>query len=891
MRIDGVRSFLRTLFRARTLDRDLDDELQSAIDLLTARYTAAGMAAVDAERRARIELGGVQQVKERTRDARIGIAWETLLLDLRHAGRTIGKSPGYAAAVVLTLALAIGANSAIFTAVKAVLIEPLPYGDPDRLVFIWSDLTAAGYPRAPLAGPELKDLRDRATLFEGFGAIWTNVATISDPQDPEQLRIGLVTPDFFPVLGAPAALGRTFQDTDWVKGAPPSILLSWELFERRYGGDAALIGRRIPINGVATTVVGVMPKDFRLWLPADANVPDDLQAWRLLGPNTYNGLRGQQFLRVIGRLRAGVEVAAANQEVAAIGHQIGREIAHYAAGPPEFSAVALHADTVREIRGAMLALFGGVTLLLVLACVNVANLMVARAVSRRREHAMRAALGASRWRLARSCALEGVMLALIGGAGGLWLATFGLRLLLLLRPETLKRLDGITIDTDVLAFTAIVAVGWGLLLSLAPIAEILRIEMVGAINSATPVSARGATAGRFETRLRKALVVTQIAAGLVLVISAGLLLQGFARLRSVDLGFTPEPAIAFKMAPAFARYPSLSAVNTFVRQLQDELRQLPGVHAVGCTSHLPYDNLPNWSTPYLRTDAPPGQPGRDADARTVSPGYFETMGVHLLDGRFFNDSDEDGKAPVAIVDERLAALAWPGEGAIGKQLRTDPTASGNAKAIVTIVGVVRHLRHRTPQREVREQMYFPQRQVPRAPLSVVVRGDMNAGIVEAIRETVRRLDPQLPIYDVHSLRDDLRRAQAVPRFTMILASIFAMLALVLAAIGVYGIVAYAVAQRRQEIAVRMALGANRPRVLQLVVREAMTLLVAGAMLGLVGARVAGGAIQTQLYEISPFDATTYFAAVIVMVVVVVLASTIPAARATCVRALDSLRVN
>jgi len=880
-------SVWRTIAGGDRLDAELDAELASAVEELAARRVRDGEAPEAARRAARLALGGLQQVKEATRDERVGARVETLVADVRHAVRTVRRARGLSVAVVATLALGIGANTAIFSVVKALLLDPLPYRDAGRLVFVWANLEQAGYPRAPLAGPELADFRERCASFDGLGAIWANTVALTGDGDPEQLRIGLVTPDFFSVLGAEAALGRTFGPEEDTPAPSRAILLSWELWERRYGGDPGVVGGRIEVNGAPVTVVGVMPRDFRLWMPADANVPDDLQAWLPFGRGVLRGPRGQQFLRVVGRLKAGVTVDQADAEVASVGRAMVAEFPDYAASPPTFFAVSLEADGVREVRPALVALFGGVTLLLAMACVNVANLLVARAAARRREIALRMALGASRWRLVRQAVLEGLVLAGLGGAAGLVVAAVGVDLLVSLRPDGLNRLATARLDPGVLAFTAAAALGWGLLFSLAPSAEVVRTV---ASTGLRPSSGGRVAGGRAEARVRRALVLTQVALGFVLLVSAGLLLHAFVRLSRVDLGFEAAPALTFRVAPPASRYRSPGEQNAFGLRLREELARLPGVTGVGAVSHLPFDNLPNWSTPYVREDAGDRPVVREADARTVTPGYFEAIGATLVDGRWFSEADDAGTLPVAIVDERFAERTWPGAGAVGRRVFADPPASGAPTELVTVVGVVRHLRHRTPSAEVREQMYFPQRQVRRSPMGVVVRSGADpAELAAAVREVVSGLDPQLPVYDVRPLADYLDRALAVPRFTTLLATLFAAAALALAVVGVYGVLAYSVTRRRSEFAIRLALGAGRPAVAWLVVREAGGVAAAGLTLGLAGSIAAAGPLRAQLYELTPGDPVTYGAAIAALVVAVAAAALLPALRATGVRALESLR--
>src|SRR6185295_3620069 len=456
--------------------------------------------------------------------------------DLRFAWRGLRRSPGFTAVAIVTLALGIGANTAIFSVVRAMLLAPLPFRDSSRLVFVWADMTTSGYPRAPLSGPELKDLRDRSTLVAGFGAIWATTAALTGDGDPEQLRIALVTTNFFSVLGADAALGRTFVADDESQAAPRTILLSWATWQRRFGGDPAIVGRRVQVNGQPTTVVGVMPAGFRLLMPPDASVPDDLQAWQLLNPGVpTRAPRGQHFLRVVGRMREGVTVEQARREIESIAAQISREYADYGAAGRVYNTVGLQSDGVQQIRPVLLALFGGVAILLMIACVNVASLLVARAASRTRETALRMSLGAGYGRLVRQCLVEGLLLAGLGASAGLVAGRRGLQFLLALRPASLERLGTARIDPAVLAFTVAIAGIWGVLFSLAPVAEVFRASLAEALQHDSRRSAGG-----IHHRTRSVLVVVQIALSVVLLVGAALMTRSFLELQRVDPGFSSD---------------------------------------------------------------------------------------------------------------------------------------------------------------------------------------------------------------------------------------------------------------------------------------------------------------------------------------------------------------
>ena len=878
-------SLFRNLFRGAQVERELDDELRAAVETLADRYAAQGMSRHEATRAACLELGGVEQLKEEIRDGRVGVALDAAAVDARYALRTLGKSPGFTAAVVATMALGIGANSAIFSVVHALLLAPLPNRDADRLIFVWSDMTDSGFPRVPLSGPELGDLRSRSTTCSAFGAIWSNTTALTGEGQPEQLRIGLVTDDFFDVLGAPPALGRTFQPQDAVPGARPSILLSWSLFERRYGADRTLIGRQILVNDRPTTVIGVMPRAFRLLLPPDSSVPDDLQAWQPFSSNLTHAPRGQQYLRVIGRMRPGVTVDAARVDIDAIAARISREFSEYGSAGRLFLTVPLQQDAVREMRPALIALFAGVAILLVIACVNVASLLIARAVARAKETAMRLALGASRGRLVRQCTIEGLLIAGLGLAAGIPAGVVVLRVLHALRPEPLSRIELSRFDPPVLFFTAVVALAWACLLSLAPLTEIFKAELAPSLQrQARPGS------GPVRYRARAALVVVQIALGVVLLASATLLVRAFARVQQVNPGFSSAGVLTFRVALPFSRYRPPSAFNTFSREIEQRIAAIPGVTAIGAISHLPFDDLPNWGGGYLPETVADPSTAASADYRTITPGLFNALNVRPIDGRGFTEADQDGRNPVVVIDDHLAQRLWPGARAVGQRILVDPGSQGVPTQKATVIGVVPHLRLRSLVADLTEQVFFPERLVLRNPMAYVVRSDRDPASVAAdIRTAIAALDPKLPIYDVRPLDTYVEAARATRRFTMQLAAAFAIIALALACVGVYGVLAYAVERRRQELGVRLALGASPARVVGGVMREGLRLTAAGCAAGLALAWAAGRLLSAQLYGIRPGDPISYAATLSVLAAAAALACWIPARRATAVSPMDALR--
>jgi ABC-type antimicrobial peptide transport system permease subunit len=910
------RARLRTVLFRDALDRDLDRELSEWVDELTERYEAGGASPPEARRRALIETGGVEQVKQQVRDGRIGAGLDSLLLDVRYGWRSLRKAQGLTAVIVITLALGIGANTAIFSVVRAMLLKPLPFRDADRLVFVWLDMTEIGYPRGPMSGPDLQNLRERSRTCVEFGGIWaTGTVALTGQGDPEQLRAAFVTSNFFQVLGAESAVGRTFRAEDSVPGAPPTILLGWDLFVRRFGGDPSIVGRQIVVNDQPTTVIGVMPAAFRLLLPPDSSVPDRLQVWQPFWPDFDRGPRGNLFLRVIGRMRPGVTVAEARADIASIARRITREFGTARA----FTTVALQADDVREIRGPLLALFAGVGILLMIACVNVAGLLIARAVSRAREIALRLALGASRRRLLRQSLVEGLLLTPLGAAAGVVAGYAGLRVLLALTPESLSRIESARIDTTVLVFTLAISVVWGLLFSLAPATEILPPSRLvpwgrrrfgepgsglslhpstGGLPRRSSLSSRASSAGlprrgslSFHAsgggyQARAALIVLQIALSTVLLVNAGLLARAFVEVQRIDPGFRTDRHLTFRVAIPDSRYQTTDSVLTAASELQRRLSALSGVTGVGAISHLPYDDLPNWYLTYSLEATPSLTAAAKADARAISTGLFETLGVQLVEGRFFTD-DESPKNPVVIVDDMLARRLWPGRSAVGQQFLLGQASPDQR---VSVVGIVRHLRLRSLVEDLTPQVFIPYRLWQRSPMAYIVRTNRDPSSLAAeARAAVAALDPRLPIYDVRPMTTYVEAARSIRRFTMLLAAIFAVSALALTSVGVYGVLAYAVANRRHEFGVRTALGAEAARVRRDVLREGLRFAVIGCIGGLAGSVVAGRFLQSQLYAVHPRDPISYGLGIGLILCAAVVACWIPAHRATAISPMDALR--
>ena len=805
--------------------------------------------------------------------------------DVAYTVRGLRRAPAFTAAALATLALGVSANTAIFSIAHALLVQPLPFRDPERLVVVWADQSNEGYPRAPLSGPELLDLDRRSSTFEGLGAIWATTAALTGENEPEQLRIGLVTTDFFSLLGAQPALGRTFTTEDDSAGPPASILLSGAVWQRRYGSDPAIVGKRIDVNGRPTIVVGVMPVGFRLMMAADSAVPDDLEAWLPFNRRFVEGPRGQRYLRVVGRMREDASFADARADIERVGREISAANAFYGAAGRQFDVQPLRADSTRDLRWPLLVLSMGVAILLLIACVNVGGLLVARTATRAREFAVKSALGAGTGRLLRQHVTEAVVLGVAGAAAGVALGYVGLNMLLALTPASLGRVRLASVNLPVIVVSTATVLAWMALLALAPTREAFRSRVANALHDD-----RRHTAGSARRTMRNALTVAQIALSVVLVVLALLLVRTVQRAQQMDPGFTASGVLSFRLALPGSRYSNQQAFNGFSRRLQDALRAAPGVTSAAAISHAPYDHVPNWGGPYIETEGADPSTARQADYRAASPGAMELLGVTVIEGRLFTEADDPRSTPVVVVDEGLARRTWPGTSAIGRRLGVDPDVSGTPSTWATVIGVVRHIRHRSPVEEVREQVYFSSRQVTRNPSVYLVKTRTDpAALVKPVREILRTLDATLPIYDVRALSAYVNDARALRQFTAVLASLFAAAAVLLAAVGVYGLIAYTVTERHREFAVRVALGAHAADVTRLVMRDAATLTATGVAFGLLAAVGAAMWLRRELYGVAPWDPIAVGATVSILATVSLVACGWPARRATRADPAEALR--
>jgi predicted permease len=872
-------------FSRKHRDENMDDELRFHIETQTAANITAGLTPQEARRQAVLQFGGVEAIKEDCREQRCGFWFETLWTDVHHGLRMLRKNPGFTAVAILTLALGIGANTAIFSVLDAVILKSLPYSQADRLSLIWTELRVAGQTRAPFSGPDMVDMERRSRLLQEVGAIWVGNAALTGTGEPEQIKLGFVTANFLSILGVPPDQGRFFIAEDDVQGAAPAIILSDGLWRRRYGANPKIVGQSVTLNGRSAIVVGVMPASFRLIFPGDASVPPDVQAWTPFGGDLSGAPRDLNYLRVIARLGLGVTIPQVQEELHSIAAQMRAEFVEDSTQSVDFQVLSLQQDTTREIRPAVLALFAGVGLVLLIACVNVANLLLSRASMREREIALRAALGASRSRIIRQLLTESLLLSAIGGIAGLALGWWGMHWLLALRPKTLVLMDSVSFNFTVLNYAFFISLVAGILFGVVPAVQTSRANLIDTLKAAT----KNVVGGKDRSRI--VLVTCEVALGFVLLIGSGLMIRTFFRLLNVDTGFRADHLLTFQIAPD-SHFRGDAAHAHLFDQLRGNLLALPGVESVGGVSHLPLDDYPNWYSFYWRDGAPPqDQNTLLADHRAITPGYFNALGVPIIAGREFDDSDDAAHHRVAVVDEALANRTWPGESAVGKRLSVEVLSNGNfIRASVEIVGVAKHVKYLQLTDDGRPQIYLPYAQSVREKLAIVVRttGDPLA-LVTPIRAEVAKLDKDLPVSKVSLMDDYVRQARAGARFTMLLAAALALLALVLASIGIYGVTAYSVAQRGNEIGIRMAFGAQRRDILQLVLGQGMGSVIAGVLLGIALSWLLMPMLASLLYGVRPTDLLTSVAVAIFLSVVGLLACYIPARRAMRVDPMIALR--
>ena len=822
---------------------------------------------------------------------------QSLLKDMTFAWRTLRSNPAYSLTAIITLALGIGASTAIFSVVNAVLLRPLPYGDAGRLTLIWGDMVKRNVKDFPFPPGDLPDLRQQATLFQEIAGVSTfRQPLVGDGGEPEQVNIAGVTDNVFTVLRARIVLGRNFSESDATPlpappqaapGAPPpapavgpdgrpplvaSWILSYAFWQRRYGGDRNVIGKTVDVGNGRAEIIGVVAPEFELLFPPSANVVRNPDIYSALRIDYATASRTNVFLDMIGRLKPGVTLPQAQQQLDNIAADLRRRFPIKEAAGLHIRGEWMRDDLVADVRPAIIALMGAVSFVLLIACANVANLMLVRAASRERELAVRSALGGTRWGLIRQMLTESLLVATLGALVGLALAQAGIKLLLVLAPENLPRLDSVSADPIVLVFTVLAGIVSAAAFGIVPALRASRPDLADILRSAGRTG--GLARGR---RIRNAVVTAEVALSFVLLIGCGLMLRSFVALQHVDPGYDPKGLLTFFAVSGRPGGPDVQA--GIIRQLEERLRSVPGVTGVTAASPLPLDGgivNARWGTEAAVTDPSKFQ---QANVHIVLPGYFKVMRTKFIEGRDFTEADNNPNAVLAIVDRNFAAKAFPGQSAVGKRLYV--RVRSNDPEWFEIVGVVDRERHETLAADSREAMFLTDGLFGHGAVSRWVlrsSGDPNA-LVPAVRAAIREVDRQMPVAEVQPMTAFVDRAMASTRFALALIATFAAIAVVLAAVGLYGVLSTVVRQRTAEIGVRMAFGANTASIFQLVIGQGLRLSAIGIALGAVGALALTRGMKTMLVGVRPTDPLTFVAIGVLFMAVAAVSSWIPARRA------------
>ena len=832
---------------------------------------------------------------------------DEMFQDLRYGFRMLRQRPGFTLVAMTALALGIGANTAIFSAVNAALLRPLPFADPDRLVVVWQSNQQGrpgDYSQLPFAYPNYDELRKQCQVCQEVGA-WNSYTStrfaLTGGAQPEQAQYAVVSAGLFSVLGVKPALGRAFLPEEDQLGAARVAIISHRLWQRRWAGDPNLLGQTVALNGQSYTVVGIMPPGFVF-----PRFPRDAEVWVPLSGDPIPGRRfspGTRYLNVMARLKAGATHAQAEAEMETIARRIERQDSRFNRGLG-LSPTPLHRQLTGHLRLALFVLLGAVGFVLLIACANVANLLLARASTRRQEIAVRLALGATRLRLARQLLTESLMLALLGGAAGLLLAKWSIGLLSVIPynaasfyiPYNIPH-DQITLDAWVLGFTFALSLLAGMIFGLAPAFQSSRPD----INSALKGVSASSGSGSRRQHTRSLLVVVEVALSLILLVGAGLMIKSFMRLQEVDPGFEPEHVLTAEIGLPRAKYPDGQKVTAFHERLLERLAALPGIVAVGLGSSLPLGGT-NADTSFFIDGQPAPEP-RDrphTHPRTISPDYFRAMGMKMVEGRAFTDQDHAQSPRVAIINETMARRFWPTQPALGKRVALDfesmkffpdrPPLFDLAMGMREIVGVARDVRHEGLETEPQPEMYIPDRQSPEREMNLVIRAAVDpASLAAAVRGAVSAVDQDQPVANVKLMSQLLADSVAKPRFNYLLLTIFAAVALILSATGVYGVMSYAVTARTREVGIRLALGAQAADVMKLVISHGMRPVVAGIALGLAGAYALTRVMATLLFGVSATDPAIFAGVAALLATVALLACYLPARRATKVDPVIALR--
>jgi predicted permease len=877
---------LRALFHRREMDAEVDEELRDHLEHEAEKYRRAGFAPDEAIRRAHLALGGSEQVKQQSRDARGTRFIEELLQDLRYATRSFAKAPGLTVLIVLSLAIGIGANTAIFSVTSTLLLKPLPYPTPDRLAILWLRSPGIGIPQDWPSPGQYHDITTQNHVFQDTALAIGGGFTLTERSKAMKVDGIQATSSLLPMLGAKPMLGRILLPEEDQPGKPATVVLTYGFWQREFASDPDIVGRAITLDGQPHTVVGVLSPGFHLnheVIPTIAGIdkpelfmppPDEARV-----PNNY----GSENYNILARLKPGTTMQEAQSDIDVIAARLRREKHR----DPSFtiSVVPLIEQVVGNIRTAMLILLGGVALVLLIACTNVANLLLSRAVVRQREMAIRAALGAGRARVVRQLFTESILLGLMGGIAGLAIAALSIFTARRMHPGNIPRLEELGMDLRVLGFTLAISILTGVVFGLAPALRAARVDLTTGLKAGGKGSLSGGLSIRHD-KLRGALVIAELAISLPLLVAAGLLVRSFVRLANVPPGFNPQHVVSMNIAAYGPKFKDSTTRIQFYQQLAERMRHLPGVTATGAVSALPLTSAIGWGGMHIEGYVPPAnEPELQVDQRASTPPYFSAMQIPLLRGRMFAETDTDKMPPVAIIDQKMADRFWPQGDAIGKRIRP-----GDDSPWVTIVGVVGVVKEYGLDTDTRMVVYWPHAQRPSGGMYVVARTASDpVSTTAAILHLVNAINPDVPISNIATMEQRVQDSMARQRFAMTMLGGFAGFAMILAAIGIYGVMSFLVTQGTADIAIRMALGARRASILSLVFQQGMRLALVGSLVGLVGALGLTRLMNSLLFGVTPTDPFTFFSVLALLLFVALSACLFPAGRAMRIDPMTALR--
>ena len=882
--LNGFSTRLHGLFRREAVLHDMNEEMRFHLDMETEANVEKGMTPAEARRAALRSFGNFDSIRERAWEVRGGGMIEMLLQDVRYGARVLARHKAFAAVAVLTLALGIGANTAIFSVVNELLLRPLPYADAERIVMVW-EVTPDGTHQNSTSRANFRSWREQSTSFTAMSAFSDQRLALSGGGEPEEVTIQFATPELFSILGVKPILGRGITPEDDGPDRPDVVVLSHGFWRRRFGGDPGIVGKPITLGGNPFLVVGVLPPGFQWHLKTKSASVRPAELWTVLSMPTTGAPSRGRFLSVVARLKPGVSLEQAGAEMKTIAARLEQESPDFNKGFTS-EVIPLREQFVGKVRPALLILLGAVGFVLLIACVNVANLLLSRAAAREKEIGLRTALGASRARIVRQLLTESMLLAILGGLLGLGIAWLGLRALVAISPRDLVDLQGVGLNFPVLALMMAVSLLTGVLFGLVPALEATRLNLNDTLKEGGKGSGGQSTR---SGRLRNALVIAEVALALVLLASAGLLVKSFVRLQQIDTGFKTDNVLTMVVSLPFAKYDEDRKMVDFFRQAKERMRALPGVRSVGMVNYLPLYGGLGSATGFTIEGRPAPPPGEEpaTNVRVADAGYFEAMGIPILRGRNLTDVENREARKVVLISESLARQHFPGENPIGKRISVEMFEEPR---MTEIVGVVGDVRYDNLMDEAEPTVYLPHPELTYPFMTLVLRTEGEpVEIVPAARGVVREIDKDQPVSDVRTMDQVMADTVGRARFNTLLLGIFAGLATVLAAIGIFGVMNYSVTLRIREIGLRMALGAQRAEVLLLVLKQGLVLTLIGVAVGLAGALALTQILSGLLFGVGSTDPATFATIALFFAIVALIACYLPARRATRVDPLIAIR--